>query len=162
MQLVHVHILVRISAAVLASAAHPCLHASAGVYPFTTLVSSLISESRLFVVDFLDVEGGEGVRYVGLMCKKSGPIGFSTRWGSSAWRRGSFFSFLFSVSRTDISVSRSFWKHIYREPARFTSGFGADICVRDKHKAWAIVNRAEHDSQMDMWTRIVRQHCFDF
>ena len=78
----------------------------------------------------MDVEGGEGVRYVGLMCKKSGPIGF--------------------------------WKHIYREPARFTSGFGADICVRDKHKAWAIVNRAEHDSQMDMWTRIVRQHCFDF
>ena len=58
--------------------------------------------------------------------------------------------------------SGSFWKHIYREPARFTSGFGADICVRDKHKAWAIVNRAEHDSQMDMWTRIVRQHCFDF
>ena len=68
---------------------------------------------------------------------------------------------VFSVSRTDI-FWKHFWKHIYREPARFTSGFGADICVRDKHKAWAIVNRAEHDSQMDMWTRIVRQHCFDF
>jgi hypothetical protein len=70
--------------------------------------------------------------------------------------------FLISVFCVKNGYIPSFWKHIYREPARFTSGFGADICVRDKHKAWAIVNRAEHDSQMDMWTRIVRQHCFDF
>ena len=68
----------------------------------------------------------------------------------------------FLISVFCVKNGYSFWKHIYREPARFTSGFGADICVRDKHKAWAIVNRAEHDSQMDMWTRIVRQHCFDF